>query len=121
MVLVERATLHGEEVAVPRKKSPAQLDREIEEVLAKKMPMKERLFMGTYPTGIAYADRGRERQGDYLRLAFLPFRSLKLEWSKVSIPAELRGMIERDAERLQKRRGELYQVSTAGQTVRLGD
>lgn len=104
-----------------KKKSHAQLEREIEESLASRTPAKDRLFIGTYPTGISYADRARERHGDYARLAFLPFRSLTIEWSKISMPDELRAMIRAHARKLQDRRGEDYQVSTAGQTVRLGD
>jgi hypothetical protein len=79
-----------------------------------------RLFAGVYPAGIVYADRARERGGDYLKLAFLPFRSLVLEWEGVSMPDELRAEITRDAERIAERRGQDFQVSTSGQVVRLG-
>lgn len=80
----------------------------------------DRLFVGVYPTGIVYADRSREEHGDYKRLAFLPYRTLELEWSK-GVPADLKKRIESDARVIQARRGEEFQVSTAGQTVRLGD
>lgn len=79
----------------------------------------ERLFAGVYPTGIVYADRSREEHGDYKRLAFLSFRTLELEWSK-GVPADLRRLIESDAAAIQARRGEDFEVSAAGQTVRLG-
>lgn len=82
---------------------------------------KQRLFIGTFPTGIAYADREREKNGDYVRLAFLPFRSLKLEFSKARMPPELRQEIDDHAFKIQSRRGELFQVSTSGQTVKLGE
>lgn len=81
----------------------------------------ERLFMGIFPTGISYADRSRERNGDYLTLARLPFRTLELEWTGATCPDDLRAAIEADAKRMQARRGEEFQVSTAGQTVLLGD
>jgi len=80
----------------------------------------ERLFIGTFPTGIAYADREREWDGDYMRIAFLPFSTLKLEWSPGRHPAELRKLIECDAAVIARRRGQEFQVSEAGQTATLG-
>lgn len=80
-----------------------------------------RLFSGVYPTGIVYADKARERDGDYLRVAFLPFSTLQLEWSPGQHPAELRAEIERDAAEVIARRGEQYPVSSSGQTVTLGN
>ena len=79
----------------------------------------ERLFAGCYPTGIVYADRARERHGDYVRLGFLSFSTLKLEIES-DCPSELREIIVKDAAGIQARKGEQYQVSTAGQTVMLG-
>ncbi len=118
------------------KKSPRQLEREIEQALAEKSPRQleheikqtvagtmagQALFIGVYPTGIVYADRTRERHGDYLRLAFLPYRTLELEWEpKVRMSPELRDLIVDDAERLRARRGEDYPVSSSGQAVKLG-
>ena len=84
------------------------------------MPPSERVFVGTFPTGISYADRTLEIGGDYKRLAFLPFTTLVLEWTAKRVPPDLRDYIERDAARLQARRGEFYEVSQAGQTVLLG-
>lgn len=81
----------------------------------------ERLFMGIFPTGIAYADRAREMDGDYLTLARLPFATLVLEWTGATCPDDLADAIRSDAEAMQARRGEEFQVSTAGQTVLLGD
>lgn len=82
--------------------------------------MAERVFVGTFPTGISYADRTVEVGGDYQRLAFLPFDTLVLEWGTKRVPPDVRDYIERDAARLQARRGEEYKVSQAGQTVVLG-
>jgi hypothetical protein len=79
-----------------------------------------RLFSGVYPTGIVYADKARERDGDYLRVAFLPFSTLQLEWSPGQHPAELRELIEHDAAQVVARRGQQYPVSSSGQTVKLG-
>lgn len=80
----------------------------------------DRLFIGTFPTGISYADRQREKDGDYMRIAFLPYSTLELEWSPGKHPPELRRLVELDAAQMAKRRGQEYQVSTAGQTVTLG-
>lgn len=86
----------------------------------KKQPQQDlsaRLFAGVYPCGIVYADRGRERGGDYARLAFLPYATLRLQVEK-DCPAALRALIEADAKRY--RAGEELQISSSGQTVRLG-
>lgn len=83
-------------------------------------PEPGRLFVGLFPCGVAFADRKRERHGDYLKLAFLPYRTCVLEWEPgVWVPAELRGQIMAHAAKYKP--GEVLQVSTAGQTVILGD
>lgn len=50
------------------------------------MPTNDRLFIGMYPEGIVYADRGREEHGDYMRVAFLPYSTLKLEVNEAADP-----------------------------------
>jgi hypothetical protein len=79
----------------------------------------DRLFIGVFPCGISYADRKVEEHGDYNRLAFLPYSSLELEWFK-GCPEILRGRIITDAAKIQARRGEDFQISAVGQTIRLG-
>ena len=81
--------------------------------------MSDNLFMGVFPGGISYADRSREEHGDYMSIAFLDFATLTLTWRN-NCPPEMRERIETDAAEIQAREGELYQVSTVGQTVRLG-
>lgn len=81
--------------------------------------MNERIFIGVFPGGISYADRQREKHGDYARLAFLPYDTLELK-VEPDCPAELRPQIETDAAAVQAKRGELFQISSAGQTVMLG-
>ena len=78
------------------------------------------LFIGVFPTGISYADRTRERDGDYVRLAFLRFATLVLT-VEADCPAGLRARIEADARRMEMLRGQDYPVSSCGQTVRLGN
>jgi hypothetical protein len=80
-----------------------------------------RLFAGIYPTGIVYADKSREVDGDYMRVAFLPFSTLELEWEAVQTDAAMREEIQQDAGRVIARRGEQYPVSASGQTVTLGN
>lgn len=81
----------------------------------------DRLFIGVFPTGFSYADKKRERHGDYMTLARLPFSTLELEWApKTTVSLGLREEIIRHARGIQARRGEEYQVSTSGQTVTLG-
>lgn len=79
----------------------------------------DRIFSGVYPCGISYADRCREKHGDYARLAFLSYATLELRVED-DCPAELRPLIEADAAAIQAKRGQLFQISTSGQTVLLG-
>jgi hypothetical protein len=81
--------------------------------------MNPRIFACVFPTGISYADRLREEHGDYARLAFLSYATLQLEFSK-TCPAQLKEEITESAAKIQAQRGSDYQVSTSGQTVRLG-
>ena len=80
---------------------------------------KERLFIGIMPTGISYADRSREVDGDYASCAFLPFDTLVLDVSP-KCPEELRGPIKADAATIIARRGEQFKISSSDQTVVLG-
>ncbi|MCK9442549.1 MAG: hypothetical protein M0Q13_14160 [Methanothrix sp.] len=77
------------------------------------------LFSAIFSTGIGYADRTREENGDYKKLAFLSFRTLELEFYG-KVPEELRKLIVEDANAIQVRKGEEYQVSACGQTITLG-
>jgi hypothetical protein len=79
----------------------------------------KRVFCGVYPCGLSYVDRAVERHGDYKRLAFLLYRSLILDVER-DCPPELAAWIKQDAAKVQARRGEPFEVSTCGQTVRLG-
>jgi hypothetical protein len=79
----------------------------------------ERVFQGVFPGGISYADRYREVQGDYARLAFLPYDTLELKFEQ-DCPLHLRNWITESAAAIQSRRGEQYPISTSGQTVLLG-
>jgi hypothetical protein len=71
------------------------------------------------PAGFSYSDRGREKNGDYARLAFMSFQTLVLEIER-DCPKWLIPIITEQAATIQARRGEQYQVSACGQTVRLG-
>lgn len=79
----------------------------------------DRLFIGIYPTGIAYADRQRKVAGDYQRLAFLRFATLELVIEDFC-PTALESRIRSHAALIQAKQGEAYSISTAGQTVTLG-
>lgn len=81
--------------------------------------MNPRIFAGIYPAGIVYADRGREVNRDYKRLAFLPFATLELRLEPDCRP-DFAAEIKVDAAAIQARRGQPFQVSTSGQTVILG-
>ncbi len=79
----------------------------------------DRLFVGVMPTGIVYADRSREVDGDYARCAFLPFDTLALEVAP-KCPRDMLGAIKADAATIIARRGEQFKISTSGHTVVLG-
>lgn len=78
-----------------------------------------RLFIGTFPAGIVYADRRREEHGDYQRVAFLPYSTLELE-TNPKAHKQLARQVAEHAATIQARRGEQFQISTCGQTVTLG-
>lgn len=80
----------------------------------------QRLFIGIYPGGIVYADKQREKNGDYLRLAFLSYCTLVIQWDKNEMPPELRAQILADVERMQAMRGQPFKISACGQSVILG-
>jgi len=76
------------------------------------------LFIGCFPTGLSYADKRREVDGDYMKVAFLPFSTLELVVYRKE--SDLLSRIQADAERVAARRGEQYQVTSTGQTITLG-
>lgn len=80
---------------------------------------KDRLFIGIYPGGIIYADRARDKHGDYARAAFLDYRTLSLSIES-DCPDELRTVIISLAKDIQAKKGEMFRVSACGQTVVLG-
>ena len=79
----------------------------------------QRIFIGCFPEGIVYADRTVEIDGDYARLAFLSYSTLKLEFFP-ACPLQLKQEIRDSAARIQTKRGEHFQISACGQTVILG-
>ena len=83
------------------------------------MTPEQRLFIGVFPAGISYCDRAQEVNSDWLKVAFLAFDTLELTFDP-RCPECLVRPIRQDAAIIQAKRGELYQVSTSGQTVRLG-
>ena len=80
----------------------------------------DRIFKGNFPTGIVYADRECEVNRDYKRLAYMNYKTLKLEFAK-ECPVFLAEEIEKDAAKIQAKKGEFYQITTCGQGVILGE
>ena len=80
--------------------------------------MEDRIFIGIFPTGISYADRKREKHGDWARLARLRFDNLELEFEK-DCPEKFKEFIRQDAAKIQAKAGEQYNISTT-QTITLG-
>jgi len=77
-----------------------------------------RLFIGVYPGGIVYADRMNEEDGDYKKLAFLSYSTLKLEFSG-ECPIDLQERIEKNAIKVIEKKGCPFAISSS-QTVILG-
>lgn len=71
---------------------------------------KDRLFIGCYPTGLVYADRQVEEHGDYRRLAYLNYGTLKLDLED-NIPKELEDRIKKDHEKMLSMKGQPYQIA----------
>lgn len=85
-----------------------------------KTPTSERLFVGCFPTGFSFADRSRERHGDYVKLARIPYTTLEIEWEK-DCPAEFKPLIEAQAADLRSRRGESYPIAGNAYAILGGD
>ena len=80
--------------------------------------LQAKLFIGVFPGGISYCDRTIDDKGDFLRVAFLPYRSLELKEYEPAHP--LLPLIRKDAQAMQARRGEEFPIDGAGHTVILG-
>lgn len=76
------------------------------------------LFSCVMATGIAYCDKSREKNGDYVKVAHLFFDDLTLAIFKPR--SKLLPEIKADAAKIQSRKGEQFQVSASGQTITLG-
>jgi hypothetical protein len=81
--------------------------------------MKERLFVGVYSTGLSFADKGTEENGDYRKVAFMPYRTLTVEFFG-ACDKDMKKDIQDIAATMEKRRGQFYETSTCGQGVILG-
>lgn len=81
--------------------------------------IEDRLFIGIFPCGFSYADRHQEKAGDYKRLAFLPYSTLKLEVYQ-DCPDCLLPFITEHATDIQSKKGQEQDLSTSGQTITLG-
>ncbi|HRH47080.1 MAG TPA: hypothetical protein PKY82_35870 [Pyrinomonadaceae bacterium] len=83
-----------------------------------KLSPAERLFVGFFAGGISFADTSKEVAGDYKKIAFLPYGTLEL--SVHSPHSDLLPLVLEKAHSFQNRKGETLQISTTGQTVKLG-
>lgn len=79
----------------------------------------DRLFIGIYPTGIVYADREVEVNGDYRVIGRLPYDTLVLQLD-YACPGELIDIVRREARKMYARAGEEFEYTTSRQTVLLG-
>lgn len=87
--------------------APRRSARVVIKVKREKIPMEERLFIGVYPTGLVYADRGREVHGDYKRLGYLNYGTLILNLEPDCLPA-LAEQIKDNAAKMQVKHGQPF-------------
>lgn len=78
-----------------------------------------RLFIGVYPGGMVYADRHKERDGDYARVAFLPWDTLEVEVDKRADPELVRQALAH-ATLLARKSGQAFAIDASGHHVLLG-
>jgi hypothetical protein len=95
-------------------------DASVEKVINEWLYFNSRLFSGVFPTSIVYADKYKEVHGDYKRCAYLNFKTLVLDIEK-DCPEVLKTLIIKDAGEIQAKKGENFQVSFCGQSVKLGE
>lgn len=79
--------------------------------------LKERLFIGCFPTGLVYCDKSIEEHGDYKKIAYLNYNTLELEIYSPKSP--LLPAIKRDAIAMQHMRGKPFPIA-GNMTVILG-
>lgn len=85
-------------------------ERKAAKAALKTGPLAARLFQGIYSCGIVYADRAVERDGDYRRLAFLPYDTLQIEYEK-DCPELWRPFLEQKAAEMLARAGQRFALA----------
>lgn len=88
--------------------------------MAKKMSLEEvkaRIHAYVRTTGISWCDIRRERDGDYVRVAFMPYRTLEVEWAGGPIHDAVRAYIDKQVADYQRRRGEYFPISACGRNA----
>jgi len=110
---------HGRRIITQEEKEARVAERVAVRERRKRMSPEDGLFIGCYPEGLVYADKRSIKGGDYRKIAFLSYRTLEL--SLYNPPADMLPLIEASAERMRKKRGKQYQISTCGQYVILGE
>jgi hypothetical protein len=85
------------------------------------------LFVGVQPAALVFAHRGIEKHGDYLRLGTLAYDTLewRAEWPCANalgdpLDPAIRAEIEQQVASMRAKAGQNFQISSSGQTVRLG-
>ena len=76
--------------------------------------------MAITPTGITFADRTREENGDYKKVAHLFFDDLTIQFYDAEAPTDLLNDIINNATTYQMRAGEQQHISATGQFITLG-
>jgi len=107
-----------EERAAAKKRAQAE-ERERRRTL-RAGPLRQRIFVGTYPEGLVYADIAVQVNGDFRPLAFLSYRTLELAFYD-GCPHYLMPTVVEMAQPIIARAGERFQTSGCGHYVILGE
>lgn len=78
-----------------------------------------RLLCCNMATGVYWVDRGKEEHGDYARVVSIDYSTLTITQYPRAHP-QLVAVAKQQAQDIQKKRGDEYQLSAVGQTITLG-
>jgi hypothetical protein len=109
----------NESVRLDQKQKNKERDKQ-EKKKIKNLDPKEALFCGAYSTGIFYADKRKEINGDYMTIGRIYYSDLNWKIND-NCSADIRSFVQADIDKILSMKGQEYQVSSCGQTVILGE
>lgn len=98
------------EARIATRRAQDAAERKAAKAALKSGPLAARLFQGVYSCGMVYADRAVERDGDYRRLAFLPYDTLQIEYEN-DCPELWRPFLEQKVAEMLARAGQPFALA----------